>query len=448
MTAVREAATPLATNILTQLVGYAQNYDGFEEDVTEAQAVLRGGNYITMITTAKALYAKLIAAAKAYVTKVKAIPTEGKEGVEDLNTAINAAELALAAEDSDFSAINTAITNLIAAVKAFTKVNKIADNEALVAGASLENPVAAPFVVNGTFDENTNGWTSTGEFQNRGTATNQQGAFTGNYWENWNPDAKVNKMYQNINNIPNGVYKLSICAFVNNFGGTQYVFANDAKTNLTTGNPTAYEVFVEVTNNTIQIGLEQTTVTANWMGIDNVSLTYYGNCTIEEAQFGSLVQDLDDLKARIRAITAVPQALIDADEVTLDSYDPSTYTTAAQYENAISALTAVLSARQQAEVTYAKLTELKGYVTNLLAVDYIELVSGAHATLESESADESDLTTAAAIEQAYTDLKNATMTYVANADPAEGSQFDLTFLLTNPDVTSFWDRTWGIRPEG
>ena len=127
MTAVREAATPLATNILTQLVGYAQNYDGFEEDVTEAQAVLRGGNYITMITTAKALYAKLIAAAKAYVTKVKAIPTEGKEGVEDLNTAINAAELALAAEDSDFSAINTAITNLIAAVKAFTKANYFID---------------------------------------------------------------------------------------------------------------------------------------------------------------------------------------------------------------------------------------------------------------------------------------------------------------------------------
>ncbi|MCK8621884.1 hypothetical protein [Prevotella sp. E13-27] len=297
MTAVREAATPLATNILTQLVGYAQNYDGFEEDVTEAQAVLRGGNYITMITTAKALYAKLIAAAKAYVTKVKAIPTEGKEGVEDLNTAINAAELALAAEDSDFSAINTAITNLIAAVKAFTKVNEIAANEALVAGASLENPVAAPFVVNGTFDEDTNGWTSTGEFQNRGTATNQAGAFTGKFWENWNPDPKANKMYQIAECIPNGIYKLNIAAFVNTLATpneSQYVYANNDKEFLTTGEPTMYEVYTKVENNTMEFGLEQTTATANWMGIDNISLTYYGTeCTIEQVKAAAFYAEID-----------------------------------------------------------------------------------------------------------------------------------------------------------
>ena len=297
MTAVREAATPLATNILTQLVGYAQNYDGFEEDVTKAQAVLRGGNYITMITTAKALYAKLIAAAKAYVTKVKAIPTEGKEGVEDLNTAINAAELALAAEDSDFSAINTAITNLIAAVKAFTKVNEIAANEALVAGASLENPVAAPFVVNGTFDENTNGWTSTGEFQNRGTATNQAGAFTGNFWENWNGSAKANKMYQIAECIPNGIYKLNIAAFVNTLATpneSQYVYANNDKEFLTTGEPTMYEVYTKVENNTMEFGLEQTTATANWMGIDNISLTYYGTeCTIEQVKAAAFYAEID-----------------------------------------------------------------------------------------------------------------------------------------------------------
>ena len=124
MTAVKEAATPLATAILTQIIGYAQNYEGFADDVTAAQAALQGGNYITMIITAKALYAKLIAAANDYVTKVKAIPTEGKVGVDDLNAAIFAAEQALAAQDADFSAINTAIANLVAAVQAFEEANK------------------------------------------------------------------------------------------------------------------------------------------------------------------------------------------------------------------------------------------------------------------------------------------------------------------------------------
>ena len=63
MTAVKETATPLAASILTQMIGYAQNYQALADDATAAQTALNGGNYITMINTAKALYAKLIAAA-------------------------------------------------------------------------------------------------------------------------------------------------------------------------------------------------------------------------------------------------------------------------------------------------------------------------------------------------------------------------------------------------
>lgn len=393
----------------------------------------------------------LVAAKKG---ELQAIVNEGSPYASysaDLQTALETAQGYIDTDvSSDATAAQQLISNMETSIATLPALIAVAKNAQSVDGASASNPIVTDFVVNGTF--NTAGdiapWQSTGGFQNQTTANNQQGAFTGNFFENWNPDARANKMYQDVANIPNGVYKLSICAFVNTFGGTQYVFANSAQTPLTTGSPTAYEVFVEVTNNAVQIGLEQTTATANWMGIDNVFLTYFGNCTIEEAQFGSLVQDLADLKAQIRAITAVPQAIIDADEVTLDSYDPTTFTTAAQYEAAITDLQAVLAARQAAATSYAKLTELKGYVTALLAVDYTELVSGAHATLEAASTDESSLTSAAAIDQAYTDLKDATMTYVANADPTTGNQFDLTFLLVNPDVTSLWTGAWEVRPEG
>lgn len=152
-------------------------------------------------------------------------------------------------------------------------------NTEKVADASVDNPIVTDFVVNGTFDSNVAGWSRTGGFQNNKTANNQQGDFTGNFYENWHSSAGANKMYQVIENIPNGTYKLRIAAFVNNFAGddTQFVFANDDKTYLTTGAPTFYDVFTVVTDNKIEIGLEQIDpAIANWMGIDNVKLTYFG----------------------------------------------------------------------------------------------------------------------------------------------------------------------------
>ena len=177
-----------------------------------------------------------------------------------------------------------------------------------LADASATNGMLTEFVVNGTFDNagNVSGWSTTGGFQNQTTATNQGGDFTVPFFENWNPSAKVNKMYQTINNIPNGTYKLKIAAFVNTLdSSTQYVFANSDKAYLTTGDPTFYEVWTVVTNNTIEIGLEQTTATANWMGIDNVSLTYYGaGDVINAAQAGSHKTDWEEALANAQAALA------------------------------------------------------------------------------------------------------------------------------------------------
>lgn len=179
----------------------------------------------------------------------------------------------------------TVAADVDAATAALEVAITIANNANSVAGASATNPIATNFVVNGTFDTwgETSPWKTTTGAQNQTTANNQAGAFTGNFFENWNPGAYTGKIYQTIENIPNGVYELSICAFVNNFDAScQYVYANDSKTYLTTGAPTAYTVLAEVTNNTIEIGFEQTTAVANWAGIDNASLTYYGPGTLAD----------------------------------------------------------------------------------------------------------------------------------------------------------------------
>lgn len=225
--------------------------------------------------------------------------------------------------------------------------------------ASVTNGMLTSFVVNGTFDSNVNGWSRTGGFQNNNTASNQQGDFTGNFYENWNSSAKVNKMYQTINNIPNGTYKLKIAAFVNNLADpneSQFVFANNDKTYLTTGSPTFYEVWTVVTNNTVEIGLEQTTATANWMGIDNVSLTYYGaGDVIDQAQNAGHKADWDAALAAAQAAVAnTDYANVTGEELTnlnaeIAKAEP---TTAEGYDEATAALVSATNAFIAAKSAY------------------------------------------------------------------------------------------------
>ena len=225
--------------------------------------------------------------------------------------------------------------------------------------ATYANPVVTNFVVNGTFDSGISPWQRTGSFQNNGTANNKQGAFTGNFYENWNGTAQVNKMYQTINNIPNGTYRLDIAAFVNTLADpneSQYVFANNDKTYLTTGEPTAYEVWTVVTNNQIEVGLEQTTATASWMGIDNVSLRYYGA--------GDVINDAQNASHKLaweEAKTAAEAAIADSDyanvtgsektalETEIAKAEPST---AAGYDEAAEALTTATQTFVNAKTNY------------------------------------------------------------------------------------------------
>lgn len=293
----------------------------------------------------------------------KAKLCDAKEGLAD---AIAAAENALANATT-----NTELQEALAALQAADK-DAVLRYENGLADAAATNGMVTSFVVNGTFDSNVNGWSRTGGFQNNGIASNQQGDFTVPFYENWNGSAKANKMYQTINNIPNGTYKLKIAAFVNTLADpneSQYVFANEDKTYLTTGDPTFYEVWTVVTNNTVEVGLEQTTATANWMGIDNVSLTYYGAGDVrDQAQAGSHKTDWDEALAAAQAAiantdysnvtgsekTALEAEIAKAEPTTADGYDAAT----AALRAATNAFTAAktnydIFAQYNADLTYA-----------------------------------------------------------------------------------------------
>ena len=204
----------------------------------------------------------------------------------DLKAALDAAAAVAPASEALTAAIavaqgvydaSTDIEEVKAAVAPLQAATAFAVNVNSVAGATVAAPVVTNFVVNGTFDTTTSPWKTTTGAQNQALASNQTGAFTGKFFENWNPSNYTGKIYQVIENIPNGLYELSICAFVNNFvAGANYVYANADKQALTTGAPTAYTVRTTVTDNVIEIGLEQVEAVNEWMGIDNVSLKYFG----------------------------------------------------------------------------------------------------------------------------------------------------------------------------
>ncbi len=297
------------------------------------------------------------------------------DGKEELNAAITAAKKALA-EATTAEEFSAAIEALKAAEAAFNKAQAVAANAALVAGASIDNPVSAPFVVNPYFEENVNGWSRTGTYQNSARANNQQGDFTGYFWENWNGSAQVNKMYQVIENIPNGVYKLKIAAFVNTLADpneSQFVFANEDKTFLTTGAPTFYEVYTKVEDNTLEIGLDQTEAIANWMGIDNVTLLYFGaEGTVEDAKMAAPKNDWKIAKAAAEAALAnEAYSNVTGDERTALQVEilKDEPTTAEAYVAATQALNAVTKAFVDAAVSYNALADANAMIVDLPYAD-------------------------------------------------------------------------------
>ena len=288
------------------------------------------------------------AALQAEIDKAKLCAAE-----ENLGDAISAAEAALTSA--------TTIAELDAALAAL----QVADKDAVLryenglADAKATAGVLTSFVVNGDFTNNVNGWERTGGFQNNARASNQQGDFTVPFWENWHGSAMVNKMYQTIVNIPNGTYKLKIAAFVNNLADpndSQFVFANADKVYLKTGDPTFYEVWTVVTTNAVEIGLEQTTATANWMGIDNVSLTYYGAGDVRDAaQAAAHKIDWDAALAAAKAaltdvlnknITGLEKATLEAEVAKAEP------TTASGYDEATAALTSATNTFVAAKDNY------------------------------------------------------------------------------------------------
>ena len=226
---------------------------------------------------------------------------EAAEGSADFSNAISTAQTAYDNAETD-------ATEAIAAIK-----------------GALDTYVAAnviDVVVNGTFDSNNDGWTSTTKASGQNLASNKEGDFTGQFWENWNNGPKTGNMYQtNATALPAGDYILKIAAFGDQVpafeGSNLFVYANDQKKAVISDTPTYYYVpftlTADVAAGSIEYGLiaEEGNL-SQWLGIDNVTISYVSG-------MGNFLASEDDYEA-------LAEAIAEAEECTLgfeaDEYAP------------------------------------------------------------------------------------------------------------------------------
>jgi len=93
---------------------------------------------------------------------------------------------------------------------------------------------------------------------------------------------------------------------------------------------------------------------------------------------------------------------------------------------------------------------MKDYADALVAVATDN--ETANSTLESAISTQATAAEANSVDEinaATSALKEAMTTYAGEANPVgDGAQFDLTFMLTNPDVTDYWTGAWNVQPKG
>ena len=209
-----------------------------------------------------------------------------------------------------------------------------------------------------------------------------------------------------------------------------------AKTYFDNGNgKVALKFLVEEAGN-IEIGIDnQDTETDKWTIFRDFTLKYFGAPDYS-------VYD-EQLAAAVAAAKAVEGNVPAAVYATLDGVvteNNKTYTKKAEYLAAIEAIENATATAKAVESAYAayKLDKAAAEALAAVANDNEEANGVLVAAISSAATDAEDATTIEAINTAEAALKAAMTTYVFAANPVgDGAKFDCTFLLTNPDVSSF-----------
>lgn len=181
-----------------------------------------------------------------------------KLGVPELDSEKNV----FANTSSTKEELEAAIESLKKKTLAYYEVVVTPDNPVVVDKDDCNDITAWTNAINAT-TWNTQTWIDESWTGLEGTTLNIWGAST------------VGQAYREFENLPNGIYVVSMAVYSEKLDG--YVFANENKKSVAgaaAGN--VYEVTTEVTDGTIKYGFGQEVEGTNWIAIDNAQLKYFG----------------------------------------------------------------------------------------------------------------------------------------------------------------------------
>ena len=355
-------------------------------------------------------------------------------GTIDVTAANTAVDAATSTDD-----IDAAVVTLRAALATYLAGANIENENIDLTAALIDN--AAPGT-SGKLDY----WTNSGtpglqynlyEYYNVGSATSKQTIAT---------------------ELPIGYYKMTVVGYTRegyngyfHAGNKQQTLVGVASTTvndrnggntwIANGNGVNEMIFnlTEATSN-LEIGINSGSEGDKWTVWRSFKLEYLGTAPLVLFQ-----QNLAD------AVTAANAHATELGE-TIPAGAKTTYTNAinaAAADNStidkclasIAAIETATAAADAAVTSYANYNTLRTAVQDLYDVsDYEELTTGSHTTLgnalTTAATDVAAASDAAGIESVTSTLKAAGVTYAGAANPTNSAKFNLTFMLTNPDLTS------------
>ena len=274
--AIDQATIPTA--IATQLTAAITAAENVEQTLNAIKAATN--ELIEIINLANELK-EPYGDAKTLIAECEAMSTNSTASDTDKATyqsAINKAKANLE-EANAKAAIDDIMATLHNAQKAYC----------LVAAPTEGHPFDMTWlVVNPNFDVNTDGWAYNTNAGNHGRATNQGGAITGGFFENWDWNSYKGEIFQELTGLPKGKYVLTAAAFRDQLidgaadADAVYVFANDESTLVNSPTPAFYSVEVSTTDGKLRFGVQSKDKVYRWMGIDNVTLKYVAGLDLSE----------------------------------------------------------------------------------------------------------------------------------------------------------------------
>ena len=132
-------------------------------------------------------------------------------------------------------------------------------------------------IVNGGFDDQYEGWTIDAPGQKISTTEKAGGLIPGgqNHLQLWVGSGGINgKVYQQLSNLPNGIYTVTAIIVSSNFEGTISLYANEAKSPITPGDNKKYQATTIVSDGIMEIGIELATTGSPTIDMDDFRLYF------------------------------------------------------------------------------------------------------------------------------------------------------------------------------